>query len=231
MGRTVHGKNAPPAVLLDVDGVLAATETLKARAHVMTCKRFGGDATVDVYRAVIGQSSAVVRDAFRSASGIAVDDASYLGTFRSIYGELLDSELQPVPGAPELVLELSRQGVVLAAVSSSERRLMDRVLRGVGLQSFFATSVAADEVTAAKPSPEPFLAALAALDGVDGSVVLEDSDPGVLAARRAGLPVIALRHELNAQHAFPGAAAVLLSLQDTADVVAKIASLVPLGGS
>jgi beta-phosphoglucomutase-like phosphatase (HAD superfamily) len=105
------------------------------------------------------------------------------------------------------------------------------VLRGVRLQRFFAASVAADEVTAAKPSPEPFLAALAALDGVDGSVVVEDSDPGVLAARRAGLPVIALRHELNAQHAFRGAVAILPSLQDTADVVAKIASIVPLDRS
>ena len=112
----------------------------------------------------------------------------------------------PMPGAAGLLADLAAAGLPCALVTSSQRRVMDAVLaqlagaHGRGApdarppsqpdsqpHSLFDVTVCADDVTHAKPHPEPYLLA-ARLLGADPArcVVLEDAPNGVEAAEAAG---------------------------------------------
>jgi beta-phosphoglucomutase-like phosphatase (HAD superfamily) len=98
------------------------------------------------------------------------------------------ARLTEVPGAGAAV---AGTGLLKAIASSSTREGLERKLRQVGLWDHFDPHVySADHVAQAKPAPDLFLHAARAL-GVDPSqcLVLEDSVNGVIAARRAGMPV------------------------------------------
>lgn len=96
-----------------------------------------------------------------------------------------------LPGSRELLEAVAAAGIPCALVSSSYRPLLDPVLEEAPIA--FGASVAGDEVAQAKPHPEPYLAAAAAL-GADAAhcVVVEDSVSGARAGRDAGMRVIAV---------------------------------------
>lgn len=107
------------------------------------------------------------------------------------YERLIAESLTLVPGAVEFVSRAAA-GWRLAIVSGALRREIDQVLDRAGLRRHFEVVVAAEDVTRCKPDPEGYQAALAALSArrplaVSRSVAIEDSLPGLAAARAAGL--------------------------------------------
>jgi len=208
-----------------MDGVLVATEELKARAHFETVGRYGGELAPEYYGEVMGQSHDAAAIAFIKASGADLDPAVYAEVFSSVYGDLLRGGVELLPGAHSLVSELKDRGYRLAVVSSSLQWMMDEVLSQTGLGALFDASVSADDVKKEKPSPEPYLKAVSDL-GLEPSqaVVVEDSETGVASAIAAGVPVIAVRHRYNGRHDMSGAIAELAGLSDLSDVVGLIDS-------
>ncbi|GAA3203892.1 HAD family phosphatase [Actinocorallia longicatena] len=97
-----------------------------------------------------------------------------------------------MPGAKELLVEVSASGVPVALVTSTVRQLADAAIDAIG-RDLFKVTVCGDEVEHTKPHPEPYLKA-ARLLGVDPAacVVLEDSPTGVAAGEAAGCAVIAV---------------------------------------
>jgi HAD superfamily hydrolase (TIGR01509 family) len=95
------------------------------------------------------------------------------------------------PGARELLASVRELGLPHALVTSSERSFMEVVLASTGMR--FDALVCADDVSATKPDPEPYLLA-AKLLGVDPArcFALEDSPNGVASAEAAGCRVIAV---------------------------------------
>ena len=92
-------------------------------------------------------------------------------------------DVRPIAGALALVRSLAAHRWIV--VTSGSRRLASARLGAIGIHP--PAMVTADDVVEGKPHPEPYLAAAAAL-GVDAAdcVVLEDTEPGVTAARAAG---------------------------------------------
>lgn len=112
------------------------------------------------------------------------------------YRELIDRSLAVVPGAPEFVRGAA-QRFRLAVVSGALREEIDLVLDRAGLAGQFETIVAAGDVPRCKPDPAGYLAAHAALDrrrpvAPGRCVVIEDSLPGLAAARAAGMRCVML---------------------------------------
>src|SRR5262249_8652496 len=81
----------------------------------------------------------------------------------------------------------------LALASGSERLVVEAVLSLDGLRHHFAAVVSGSDITRGKPAPDIFLRA-AELLRVPPSVcwVIEDSKPGIAAARAAGMRAIAI---------------------------------------
>ena len=105
----------------------------------------------------------------------------------------------------------------LAVASSSNRPLIDAVLRRLGLTDLFAVTVSAEEVARGKPAPDVYVETASRL-GVEPrrSVAVEDSASGIKAAHAAGMHVVAYpnRH-------YPPAADAL----ELADVVGSLDEL------
>jgi beta-phosphoglucomutase len=91
------------------------------------------------------------------------------------------------------------EGVPVAVVSSAYRAEIDPVLSASGLRDAFSAVVSMDDVSRGKPDPEPYLLAAGRLGVAPGElVVVEDTDVGVTAAKRAGAYVVGLTRTLGA---------------------------------
>ena len=133
------------------------------------------------------------------------------------YLQLVAKSLRMVPGATEFVYDASKR-YRLGIVSGAVRREIDYVLSQTGFADRFEVIVAADDVSMSKPNPASYLAAhklfsrKAAIPAGE-CVVIEDSLPGLSAARAAGMPcvMLATSHSADALHGH-GAALVWESL-------------------
>ena len=111
-----------------------------------------------------------------------------------IYRELVgQSGVQILPGARELVSALRLEGIPRAIGSSTPRRNLDAIFAATGLQEFFDAVVCGDDVVDGKPAPDVFLLAAQMLGLPPAEcLVVEDAHAGIEAARRAGIPVLAV---------------------------------------
>ena len=93
-----------------------------------------------------------------------------------------------VPGAADFIENAALDGFQLAIVSGALRSEIELVLELAGLRPHFAEIIAAEDVAACKPDPQGYERAREALElAPNRCVVIEDSIPGLAAARAAGL--------------------------------------------
>lgn len=119
------------------------------------------------------------------------------------YLELLDAAFPVVSGAVAFV-RAAAERCPLAIVSGALRAEIDIGLSRAGLDGLFETIVSAEDVRDSKPDPAGYLAACAALAvrrplAARDCWVLEDSLPGLDAARAARMRVVGLTTSLDAR--------------------------------
>jgi putative hydrolase of the HAD superfamily len=105
--------------------------------------------------------------------------------------------LRPFPEVPALLTELRRR-YLLGLVSDGYGDVQRRKLMALGVARYFDAVVLSDELgsNAWKPSPQPFIAALERLGGIDprdAVYVADNPTKDFLGARRAGLASIRVR--------------------------------------
>ena len=181
----------PAAVVFDNDGLTLDTEQAWTRAEELLFRRYGAAFTDDHKRDLLGSSRAVAAaklegHLLRPGYGAGLVDELF-----ALVMDELDHGAPPMPGAVGLLGALRAAGTPVGLASNSPRAFVDKALRVAGLEGLFDVTVAGDEVAQAKPAPDGYLAAAAAL-GADPAacVALEDSRTGVAAARAAGMTVI-----------------------------------------
>ena len=189
------------AYLFDLDGTLVDSEKLKGSALVETCILFGGQVEVSAYKTVMGESWEYVANHFFKTAKIAPDIDVFNRQFKKIYQEILLKELTPNPNIVPFLSKLKKAGKRMGVVSSATNWMVDQVLSQLKLSNFFELIITKEDVTKHKPDPEAYLLALEKLS-LPGSEVLifEDSEPGLIAARKANCDSIAFQHEFNSRH-------------------------------
>ena len=220
---------ATPAVLFDMDGVVVTTEALKATAHAETVRRLGGRVARGFYAGVMGGAHEIVRAAYMREGGIHPEPARYTELYGEIYRELVERNLEAVPGVLALLGALREEGFPTALVTSSRRHMVEQIFRLLPLAPYFDVVLTAEDTPRHKPAPDPYLLGLERLGAdVSRSVVFEDSDVGASAAVAARVPVIAYRHEFNEGHVFHGIAAQIDSFEPADSVMGLVQGM--LGG-
>ena len=98
------------------------------------------------------------------------------------------------PGAVELVERLRELGTVrVALASNSSREIVDTALRAADLSDAFEAIVTSDDVEHPKPAPDIYLLACERLEvAPSDAMALEDTAPGIAAAKAAGLYTVAV---------------------------------------
>ncbi|MGW7456903.1 HAD family hydrolase [Streptomyces sp. NPDC054797] len=173
-------------VIFDCDGVLVDSEPLATRVQVALGAELGWPLTEDeVIDRFIGRSNASVAEQVAARLGDETA-AVWRERFEQLHREAVDAGLSAVEGLPEALDAITLPTCV---ASSGSHEKMRHTLGRTGLYERFAGRIySATEVTRGKPAPDLFLHAARQM-GVDPArcVVVEDSRPGVQAARAAGM--------------------------------------------
>jgi HAD superfamily hydrolase (TIGR01509 family) len=196
------------AVVFDFDGVVMDSETPEFESYRQVFERYGVALTPGEWCGQIGiwsdgQDERWFHELCRRASNTP-DVETFAAEKRRIFDAVVPRE--PMGGVRTLVEELAAAGIPAAIASSSSADWVMRALDLVGMRPQFAAVVTGDAVARRKPAPDVYLEAARRL-GVDPSraVAIEDSAPGLAAARAAGMATIAIPHWLTAAHDLSGA--------------------------
>ena len=103
-------------------------------------------------------------------------------------------------GVLEFIDLLRSAGCVLAVVSGAMRAEIELVLMKMGVRDIFSAIVAGDEISSSKPDPEGYLLGFKHLQKqfpeldltLEDCLIIEDSFPGIEAAKAAGIGVVAV---------------------------------------
>jgi beta-phosphoglucomutase len=184
------------ALIFDFDGVLADTERLHLRAFQEAFAPRGWTLTEAAYfDRFLGYDDAGVVTAYARERAIALDPREHRALVAAkvaAFAQYLESGDILFHGAQARIVELAAR-YPLGIASGALHAEIAAILRAADLLRFFPVIVAADDVQTTKPSPEPYLTAATRL-GVAPSacVAIEDSPPGLAAARAAGMRTIAV---------------------------------------
>jgi len=103
-------------------------------------------------------------------------------------------------GAYELLVDLRKQGFILGLVTGSPLNEIKRILP-VKLLRLFTAIVAGNQVKNGKPHPEPYLRAAGLLKlKPETCLVIENAPFGIISAKRAGMPCIAVSTSLPKEY-------------------------------
>jgi HAD superfamily hydrolase (TIGR01509 family) len=177
-------------VIFDCDGVLIDSERLAVRVDVAALRELGWPLTeAEVIARFVGRSDREARETIEAHLGRKLPDG-WTERVQRRYREVFAAELTPVEG----VLDALDQIALPTCVASSATHEHLRYTLGLtGLYERFAGRIfSADDVARGKPAPDLFLHAASTMTtDPAGCVVVEDSRPGVEAARAAGMRVLA----------------------------------------
>jgi beta-phosphoglucomutase len=182
------------AVLFDLDGVVIDTTALHYRVwdeFARSRKYTPSDAEL------LATNGRRAGETIRAWLGTSLDDSEVTALTsqrETLFNRLLATEpVSAVAGVEAFVARLTVAGIPRAVVTSAIPANAELSLKRVGMQKAFDVIVTASDVKRGKPDPEGYLKAAAALAiPIANCVVIEDSIPGIRAAKASGARCIAL---------------------------------------
>ena len=182
------------AVIFDLDGVLVDSEPFSEEASNRALAEHGIRITAEERKRAFGRRD---MDSYRDyirARGLDLDPGEINRRKVEIYSGLIKGKLKPIPGARELVERLRKRGMPFALASSGTPGKIRATLTEIGFGRLFSVIITAEDISRGKPDPEIFLGAAEKLRVRPADcLVVEDSQAGVEAAKKANMKCIALR--------------------------------------
>lgn len=190
-------------LVFDMDGVLADTESLIARATIEVYRGFFGlELKPEDFRPYIGTGAYRYTVGPAEERGIEIDADKAMQQRHDNFVRLLEAgECRPCPGALELAdMASAAPDWKLAVATSSPEQKAKATWKAIGLPlAKFSALVTGDHVTHKKPHPEIYVKTFEQLGlAPDSCVVVEDAVTGVEAAKAAGAHCLAVTNSFGA---------------------------------
>jgi phosphoglycolate phosphatase len=181
-------------IVFDLDGTLVDTAPDLVRALNETLDLEGlPRVKLETVRGLVGHGARVLieRAAALAGVGFTGDRLNELtAAFIESYRADIARDSAPFPGLVEALQSLNALGATLSVCTNKRTDLSVQLLDALSLTPRFAVIVGADAVTARKPSPEHFRAAVTRAGGiVERALMIGDTAADVATARGAGAPV------------------------------------------
>jgi HAD superfamily hydrolase (TIGR01509 family) len=180
------------ALLFDLDGTLAETDSLHLPTWVDVLEPYGVEVDEEFYRESISgrNTSEIVRDLLPELSD---EENRSIGDAKEASFRERASELEPLPGLVDFVERGKEQGMKIALVTNAPEENVEAILFALELRDSFDAVVLADEVEAVKPDPAPYRAALDRI-GVpaEEALAFEDSVSGISSSVAAGISTVGI---------------------------------------
>jgi HAD superfamily hydrolase (TIGR01509 family) len=183
------------AVIFDLDGLLLDSESAWDEGRRELVAEHGLDWPDGATEAMMGMSAPEWSAYVRNELGVPLEPPAISDRVVERVLGGYEERLPLLPGAEAAVERIAARWP-LGLASSSNKEVIDRVMETSGWASVFQTWVSSEEVPRGKPAPDVFEEAARRL-GVDpaDAAGVEDSHNGILAAKAAGLRVIAIPNE------------------------------------
>ncbi|HAJ69741.1 MAG: HAD family hydrolase [Alkalibacterium gilvum] len=178
-------------VVFDMDGLMFDTEPIYFKANKKTAERLNIPFDYAFYEKHIGASEtdffAAMYRKFpdHNVKQFTIDSKKDVEEF------LVSEPPEMKKGLVDLLEYLKENNYKTVVASSSERKLVEKLLTLSGLESYFDGLIGGDEVAESKPHPEIFQKAVERVGNKESDIlVLEDSLNGIRAAYSAGYKVV-----------------------------------------
>ncbi len=179
-------------MIFDLDGVIVDSEPVWDATREQLVRDFGGHWHDAAQQEMMGMSSREWSIYMHEALAVPLDPQQISDEVVRRLEARYREHLPLVPGAVAAVERIA-DGWPVAVASSSNRPLIDLTLELSGLSRRFVATVSSEEVPRGKPAPDVYLEAARRLDADPRrAAAVEDSTNGLLAARNAGMRVIAV---------------------------------------
>jgi beta-phosphoglucomutase len=182
------------AVIFDMDGVLVDTFDAHFESWNVVARQEGTEMTRQQFAETFGRTS---REIITLLWPEKRDDLSAIREFDDrkevAFREIIANEFPAMPGVGTLLQSLAADGISMAVGSSGPPPNVALVLEKLGAAEIFDALVTGEDVTRGKPDPQVFLMAADRL-GIppERCIVVEDAQPGVAAARAAGMRCVGI---------------------------------------
>jgi len=191
------------ALIFDVDGVVADTETLNARASVLMMRQlYDTEVQPEEYREFVGTGDERYVEGVAEKHDVSIDTEAAVERRKQNFFELLDE--RPLPAMPGVmaIVQAARVSadVGLAIATSGNADKQFPVIEGTGLKlEWFDAVITGDDVTEKKPDPRVYLVTAEKLGiAPERCIVFEDAPAGVASAKAAGMTCVAVTSSVDA---------------------------------
>ena len=185
------------ALFFDMDGLLVDSERVTFEMWVDILAAQGHELTLDRYLTFIGQTEEAISKRIAELYPGFDPFTMLYPQWESGYAKLTqEGGVRLKEGALEVLDYAEANGLICSLVSSNTQHWIHAILQSDGVLHRFHPILHGGCVGPGRGKPQPDLFLLAARElGLDPSecLVLEDSNSGILAAHRAGMPVICVK--------------------------------------
>ena len=213
---------AAKAFLFDMDGVLIGTERLWEKYEDESLLQLFGKEILEKIGCMIGMS---INTAYEKAIfyGAKTDYEEYLRLYNE-KAAFIYSKASVTEGVERLAKELISLDFKLGLVSSSPREWIDYLLPKLSFKDKLEEIISLNDRPDLKPKPEPdgYLEALTSLKADPKlSIVLEDSNPGIQAAKASGAYVIGFKGNLLQGYVQQGADVCAETMDEVIELIRR----------
>ncbi|WP_102401663.1 HAD family hydrolase [Haloimpatiens massiliensis] len=176
-------------VIWDMDGVIIDSEPVHHKISLATYKKYGINLTDEECMDLIGKSNKDIWSDLKEKYNLkdTVEDLTKQQLLQNVkyYNE---NGAEPIKGVVELLKELKENGIKTALASSSPMSFINLILDKLQIKEYFDLVLSGENFTKSKPDPQIFLVALDYFKvKPEEAVIIEDSNKGVIAAKRANI--------------------------------------------
>jgi HAD superfamily hydrolase (TIGR01509 family) len=199
-----------------MDGVIIDSEPIHFDIDVKTMSFLGAAITQNELERYVGMTNpemwAIIKQEFNLPQSV----SEIIDYQLSAKIEMLRStEIEPIDGINDLILELKKHNILLGIASSSPIKFINEVLIKFNFLHYFDCVVSGEEVAKGKPAPDVYLEAARQL-GVtpDKCIVLEDSKNGVASAKAAEMKCIGFINQNSGNQDLSKADSLVRTIRD-----------------
>jgi HAD superfamily hydrolase (TIGR01509 family) len=223
---TAETNGSVAAVIWDLDGVLVKSEDLIAEVDARWVTELGWPISAEsALEMFMGRSDADVRGMVEQhfAHSLPSGLADYV---QRLYREAFEARLEPMDGVVEALDALDRMGVRYCVASGGDHEKIRFELTKTGLISRFEGRIfSVEDVARGKPAPDLFWFAADAVGAPrESCLIVEDSVPGVEAARAAGMRALAFARLIPADRLSGPNTTVFTNMHDVASLIMALAA-------
>ncbi len=208
-------------IIFDLDGTLIETQHICNEAIRLAFMECGHVITDEEILSIAGiHPSDFIPKLLESREHKASEVDELTTSFKKFFHELWDSWVTLRGDVKSLCQKLTEKGFKLGLVTTSSKSTVDKFIGKFELEDVFNIIVTSNDVTETKPHPEPYLLAIEKFAYPKEEIlVVEDSRPGLLSAKSAGLKVAIIPSKYTSHQDFSSMDYSLKTLDDVLNLV------------